>query len=296
MNEMILETEEKELFEDYDDGTLLDATSAYMHQISKIPLLTSEEELVLSQRVSQGDQKARNKMIESNLRLVVSIAKRYNTRANLALLDLIQEGNIGLMRAVEKFDYTKGYRFSTYATWWIKQAISKAIADKMRAVRLPAHIIEKLNKIKKISREFYQTNHRDPSPEEVANLLNEDLKKVKEWMAIVPDPVSLDATLTDDDETTVGDLVADEHSADGFALEEDKPIQDALALTLGTLDAKEKQVLELRYGFNGRPRTLEEVGAMFGVTKERIRQIEAKALHKMRNPVRAKILKQCMEA
>ena len=294
---ILLEDEKEEMFlEDYDDGTLLDATSAYMHQISKIPLLSTEEELVLSQKIATGDVKARQKMIEANLRLVVSIAKRYNARANFTLLDLIQEGHIGLMRAVEKFDYTLGYKFSTYATWWIKQSISKAIADKTRSVRLPVHVLEQLSKIKKISYTFFQTNHREPTPDELAQLMDEPVEKIKYWLSVVQEPVSLETNLNDEDDTCIGDLIPDEDSAKAFDLDDKKALYSALEITLKTLDPREKEVLELRYGLQGgNARTLEEIGELFGVTKERIRQIEAKALRKMRNPVRANILKKCME-
>ena len=298
MNEelAILEDEKEEEIFDYDDGTLLDATSSYMHQISKIPLLSSEEELVLSQKIASGDQKARQRMIESNLRLVVSIAKRYNARANFTLLDLIQEGNIGLMRAVEKFDYTLGYKFSTYATWWIKQSISKAIADKTHSVRLPIHVLEQLSKIKKVSYTFFQEHHREPTPEELAQMLDKPVEKIKQWLAATQEPVSLETNLNDDDDTCIGDLIADADSEAAFDLEDKTALYKALAVTLSTLDTREREVLELRYGLQGtRALTLEEVGEFFGVTKERIRQIEAKALRKMRNPVRANVLKKCME-
>ena len=278
-----------------DISSIPDATRAYMHQIGRIPLLTFEQEQELGKKMAAGDAYAREKLIESNLRLVVSIAKRYINRSRMSFLDLIQEGTLGLIRAVDKFDYTRGYKFSTYATWWIRQAISKAVAEQSRTIRVPMHIIEALSKLNTVSRRLYQELEREPTAAELAAEMDLSLDKVKELLAIVKEPTSLDSTLTDDDETTVGDLVADEvedFSAGIFKEEMSNIIQEVLL----TLDEREQEVITMRYGLkNTKPRTLEEIGSHFNLTKERIRQIEDKALRKLRNPIRSEKLRGCLE-
>lgn len=273
-----------------------DATRAYMHQIGRIPLLSFEQEQELGQRIAAGDIEARNKLVESNLRLVVSIAKRYTGRSRMSFLDLVQEGTMGLIRAVDKFDYTMGYKFSTYATYWIRQAISKAVAEQSRTIRVPMHIIEALSKLNTVTRKLFQELEREPTAEEIAARMELTVEKVKELMTIVKEPTSLDTTLTDDDETTVGDLVADETVEDFntsiFQEEVAKTIQEVLL----TLDSREQEVITMRYGLKGtKARTLEEIGNHFSLTKERIRQIEEKALRKLRNPIRSEKLRYCLE-
>lgn len=273
-----------------------DATRAYMHQIGRIPLLSFEQEQELGQRIAAGDIEARNKLVESNLRLVVSIAKRYTGRSRMSFLDLVQEGTMGLIRAVDKFDYTMGYKFSTYATYWIRQAISKAVAEQSRTIRVPMHIIEALSKLNTVTRKLFQELEREPTAEEIAARMELTVEKVKELMTIVKEPTSLDTTLTDDDETTVGDLVADESVEDFntsiFQEEVAKTIQEVLL----TLDPREQEVITMRYGLKGtKARTLEEIGNHFSLTKERIRQIEEKALRKLRNPIRSEKLRYCLE-
>ena len=278
-----------------DISSIPDATRAYMHQIGRIPLLTFEQEQELGKKMAAGDAYAREKLIESNLRLVVSIAKRYINRSRMSFLDLIQEGTLGLIRAVDKFDYNRGYKFSTYATWWIRQAISKAVAEQSRTIRVPMHIIEALSKLNTVSRRLYQELEREPTAAELAAEMSLPIDKVKELLAIVKEPTSLDSTLTDDDETTVGDLVADEvedFSAEIFKEERSNIIQEVLL----TLDEREQEVITMRYGLkNTKPRTLEEIGSYFNLTKERIRQIEDKALRKLRNPIRSEKLRGCLE-
>ena len=272
-----------------------DPVRVYLKEIGKIPLLTSDEELYYAERMANGDEDAKIKIIESNLRLVVSIAKKYSGRG-LFFLDLIQEGNIGLIKAVEKFDYSKGYKFSTYATWWIKQAITRAIADQARTIRIPVHMVETIHRFSRISRQLLQENGRDPTPEEIAERANTTPEKVREIMKIAQEPVSLETPVGEEEDSHLGDFIPDEDTpapadAASFSL-----LKEQLAEVLHTLTEREEHVLELRYGLiDGHPRTLEEVGLEFDITRERIRQIEAKALRKLRHPSRSKKLKDFLE-
>lgn len=273
-----------------------EATRAYIGSISKIPLLTQEQEQELGRRLAQGDKKAREELIQSNLRLVVSIAKKYNGKsAKIPFLDLIQEGNIGLMKAVDKWDYTLGYRFSTYATYWIKQSISKALLDQSRAIRIPVHIIEKLSKMAKVTNELTIELGREPSIKEIAERMGEEESKVKEWRAIVKDPVSIDQRINEDDEATLGDLVADEEDISPIEEIHQEQVTQKVTDVLLTLETREADVIRRRFGIGMRAQTLEEVGQDYGLSKERIRQIEEKAMRKLRNPMRAGMLKECLE-
>ena len=273
-----------------------DVTRAYMKRISRIPLLTQEEEQRLGELIAQGDPFARERLIESNLRLVVSIAKKYTNNTKIPFIDLIQEGNIGLIRAVEKWDYSRGFKFSTYATWWIRQAISKAILDHSRSIRLPVHIIEQLSKMKRAEHDLFQELLREPTAAEIAKYMNIDEDKVKELMAIVKEPVSIDQTINDEDDATIGDLVADDSEESPIETIHCEEVSNAIRNVLSTLETREAEIVALRYGLYGkRPKTLEEVGAIYGLTKERIRQIENKAMNKLRHPMRAGLLKECFD-
>ena len=268
-----------------------DNVRMYLKEIGKISLLSQEEEQELSKRVAEGDEKAKNILAESNLRLVVSIAKRYVGRG-LLFLDLIQEGNIGLMKAVEKFDYDKGYKFSTYATWWIRQAITRALADQARTIRVPVHMVETSNKMARIERQMTLELNREPTDQELSKKMGLSVDKIAEIRKISQDPVSLETPIGEEDDSHLGDFLADERtmSPEEFATYE--ILKDELREVLDTLTVREKEVLELRFGlFDGSSHTLEEVGKQFKVTRERIRQIEAKALRKLRHPSRAKKLK-----
>ena len=292
MNEEIMIEEEVEL----PKGYVPETTKAYMKAIGKIPLLTADEEARLTTLSAQGNSYAREKLIESNLRLVVSIAKRYLANSKMPFIDLIQEGNIGLIKAAEKFDPTLGYKFSTYATWWIKQSIRKAIMDNSRAVRLPANVISQLSKLNAASRELFQELRRDPTIKELAARLQMEEEVVRKLQLITKDPVSMETALNDEEDATIGDLVADD---DEGHFEEDiyqEEVVNKVAQVLKTLSEREAEVLKLRYGIGGtKAKTLEEVGQIFGVSKERVRQIEANALKKLRNPVRANMLRDCLE-
>ena len=273
-----------------------EAVREYLKSIRNIPLLSEEDEYKIAIAAANGDENARQTMITSNLRLVVKVAKTYIGRSsNLSFLDLIQEGNMGLMRATEKFDAEKGFRFSTYATYWIKQAISKAIIDQSRAVRLPAHIINELNKFNKAIRDLSQQYGRTPSDKELAEYLNVSVKKISEYYTISKEPCSLDVTIDEDEDTAMIDLIADEN-ATKFMDIDDLSIRDTIYSVLNTLSERERKIIELRFGFtDGRLHTLEEVGKEFNLTKERIRQLEASALKKLRNPVRSEKLREVWE-
>lgn len=272
-----------------------DPVRMYFKEIGKVPLLTAEEERDLAIRIEQGDEEAKKKLCESNLRLVVSIARRYLNRG-LSFLDLIQEGNLGLIKAVEKFDYTKGYKFSTYATWWIRQAITRSIADQARTIRIPVHMVETINKLIRISRQLLQEYGREPTSEEIAEEMGITVEKVREIKKISQDPVSLETPIGEEEDSHLGDFIPDEDIPSPVDAAAYSMLQKQLREVLDTLSEREKKVLILRFGLDdGRPRTLEEVGKEFNVTRERIRQIEAKALRKLRHPSRSKKLKDYLE-
>ncbi len=278
----------------YDGVNVDDPVRMYLREIGKIPLLTFEEELDLAKKILEGDEDAKKKLAESNLRLVVSIAKKYVGRGML-FLDLIQEGNMGLIKAVEKFDYTKGFKFSTYATWWIRQAITRAIADQARTIRIPVHMVETINKLIRTSRHLLQQLGREPTPEEIAAEMEISVEKVAEIQKIAQDPVSLETPIGEEDDSHLGDFIQDEdspapHDAASYTL-----LKEQLEEVMSTLTPREAKVLKLRFGLeDGKSRTLEEVGSQFNVTRERIRQIEAKALRKLRHPSRSKKLRDYM--
>ncbi len=276
------------------DVNINDPVRMYLKEIGRIPLLSAEEEAEVSLAVENGDDSARNKLAESNLRLVVSIAKRYVGRG-LLFLDLIQEGNIGLMKAVEKFDYGKGYKFSTYATWWIRQAITRALADQARTIRVPVHMVETINKMVRIQRQMTLELNREPSEEEIAKKMGISVDKVREVMKISQDPVSLETPIGEEDDSHLGDFVPDERTMSPEEYATNEILKEEINEVLSTLQPREQQVLELRFGLiDGTCYTLEEVGKRFNVTRERIRQIEAKALRKLRHPSRAKKLRDFM--
>ena len=271
--------------------TINDPVRMYLKEIGKISLLTLEEEMELSARIVAGDEEAKNKLAESNLRLVVSIAKRYVGRGML-FLDLIQEGNIGLMKAVEKFDAGKGYKFSTYATWWIRQAITRAIADQARTIRVPVHMVETINRLSRFQRQLTLELNREPTEEELAKKMHLSLEKVREVIKIAQEPVSLETPIGEEDDSHLGDFVKDERTMSPEEYTVHELLKDEISDVLLTLTEREEQVLRLRFGLDdGSCKTLEEVGQMFGVTRERIRQIEAKALRKLRHPSRSRKLK-----
>ena len=270
---------------------LEDHVRMYLKEIGKVPLLTAEEEVQLAIRIEQGDEEAKKRLNEANLRLVVSIAKRYVGRGML-FLDLIQEGNMGLLKAVEKFDYRKGYKFSTYATWWIRQAITRAIADQARTIRIPVHMVETINKLIRVSRQLLQEYGKDPTPEQIAKEMNMSVDRVREIMKISQEPVSLETPIGEEEDSHLGDFIPDEDAPAPSERAAYTLLREQLMEVLQTLTPREQKVLKLRFGLNdGRARTLEEVGKEFNVTRERIRQIEAKALRKLRHPSRSKKLK-----
>ena len=299
-DEILLDEEEEVEVEKIDlsvpDGVSIeDPVRMYLKEIGKVPLLSAEEEIELAKRMELGDQEAKKRLAEANLRLVVSIAKRYVGRGML-FLDLIQEGNLGLIKAVEKFDYRKGYKFSTYATWWIRQAITRAIADQARTIRIPVHMVETINKLIRVSRQLLQELGREPTPEEIAKEMDMPVERVREILKISQEPVSLETPIGEEEDSHLGDFIQDDNvpvpaDAAAFTL-----LKEQLEEVLGTLTEREQKVLTLRYGLeDGRARTLEEVGKEFNVTRERIRQIESKALRKLRHPSRSRKLKDYLE-
>ncbi len=272
-----------------------DPVRMYLKEIGKIPLLKPHEEVDYAKRMAEGDEFAKQKLVEANLRLVVSIAKRYVGRGML-FLDLIQEGNLGLIKAVEKFDYKKGYKFSTYATWWIRQAITRAIADQARTIRIPVHMVETINKLIRVSRQLLQQLGRDPKPEEIAKEMNMTEEKVREIMKIAQDPVSLETPIGEEEDSHLGDFIPDEDAPAPAEAAAYSLLKEQIEDVLNTLNDREQKVLKLRFGLeDGRARTLEEVGKEFDVTRERIRQIEAKALRKLRHPSRSKKLRDFLD-
>ncbi|SDF24655.1 RNA polymerase sigma factor RpoD [Sporolituus thermophilus] len=272
-----------------------DPVRMYLKEIGRVPLLTAEEEIQLAKRMEQGDEEAKRRLAEANLRLVVSIAKRYVGRGML-FLDLIQEGNLGLIKAVEKFDYNKGYKFSTYATWWIRQAITRAIADQARTIRIPVHMVETINKLIRVSRQLLQEKGREPTPEEIAREMDISVERVREIMKIAQEPVSLETPIGEEEDSHLGDFIEDQDAPAPAEAASFMLLKEQLEEVLETLTPREEKVLRLRFGLDdGRARTLEEVGQYFGVTRERIRQIEAKALRKLRHPSRSKKLKDFLE-
>ncbi len=278
-----------------DSVNIEDPVRMYLKEIGKVPLLTAEEEIELAKRMEEGDEDAKKRLAEANLRLVVSIAKRYVGRGML-FLDLIQEGNLGLIKAVEKFDYRKGFKFSTYATWWIRQAITRAIADQARTIRIPVHMVETINKLVRVSRQLLQELGREPTPEEIADKMDIPVERVREIIKISQEPVSLETPIGEEEDSHLGDFIQDDNvpvpaEAAAFTL-----LKEQLDEVLGTLTEREQKVLRLRFGLkDGRARTLEEVGKEFNVTRERIRQIEAKALRKLRHPSRSRKLKDYLD-
>jgi len=280
----------------YAEGISIDdPVKVYLKEIGRVPLLSADEEIDLAVRMSQGDQNARKRLSEANLRLVVSIAKRYVGRG-MQFLDLIQEGNLGLIKAVEKFDHTKGFKFSTYATWWIRQAITRAIADQARTIRIPVHMVETINKVKKVNSQLLHQNGHEPSCEQIAAELEMPVEKVREIMRVAQEPVSLETPIGEEEDSHLGDFIPDNDAPAPTDVASHTLLKEQLAEVLGTLTEREEKVLKLRFGLeDGRSRTLEEVGKEFNVTRERIRQIEAKALRKLRHPSRSKRLKDFLE-
>ena len=272
-----------------------DPVKVYLKEIGRVPLLSPEEEIDLAIRIKEGDEAAKKRLSEANLRLVVSIAKRYLGRG-MQFLDLIQEGNLGLIKAVEKFDYTKGFKFSTYATWWIRQAITRAIADQARTIRIPVHMVETINKVKKVSSQLLHTNGHEPSAEEISAELDMPVDKVREIMRVAQEPVSLETPIGEEEDSHLGDFIPDDDAPAPQDAASHTLLKEQLADVLDTLTPREEKVLSLRFGLeDGRSRTLDEVGKEFNVTRERIRQIEAKALRKLRHPSRSKKLKDFLD-
>ena len=282
-----------------DDGSdtinVDDPVKVYLKEIGRVPLLTAEEELALSEKMAQGDEEAAKRLSEANLRLVVSIAKRYVGRG-MQFLDLIQEGNLGLIKAVEKFDYTKGFKFSTYATWWIRQSITRAIADQARTIRIPVHMVETINKVKKVSSQLLHKNGHEPTAEEIALEIDMPVEKVSEIMRVSQEPVSLETPIGEEEDSHLGDFIPDDDAPAPAEAASYTLLKEQISKVLSTLTPREEKVLRLRFGLeDGRQRTLEEVGKEFNVTRERIRQIEAKALRKLRHPGRSKKLRDFLD-
>ena len=297
MNEVSgVEEEELDLDLSIPEGVAIDdPVRIYLKEIGKVPLLSSEEEIELAKKIEEGSQYAKKKLAEANLRLVVSIAKRYVGRGML-FLDLIQEGNLGLIKAVEKFDYRKGYKFSTYATWWIRQAITRAIADQARTIRIPVHMVETINKLIRVQRQLLQELGRDPFPEEISKVMDLPVEKVREIQKIAQEPVSLETPIGEEEDSHLGDFIPDDDAPAPAEAAAFTMLKEQLINVLDTLTPREEKVLRLRFGLDdGRARTLEEVGKEFNVTRERIRQIEAKALRKLRHPSRSKKLKDYLD-
>ena len=286
------ETDKESLNELISSVSVDDPVKMYLKDIGKVPLLTSEEEIALAKRVLVGDEYAKAKLSESNLRLVVSIAKRYVGRTSMQLLDLIQEGNLGLLKAVEKFDYTKGFRFSTYATWWIRQSITRAMADQARTIRIPVHMVETIHKLTRAVRHLLQVLGRDPSTEEIAEYMGMSVEKITEIQKIAQDPISLENPVGEEDDSKIADFIEDETIRSPMEVATQNLLKEQLMSVIETLTPREQKVIRLRYGLDdSHPRTLEEVGREFSVTRERIRQIEAKALRKLRHPSKLKKLR-----
>ena len=291
----VLEEVEDESILTADGISIDDPVKVYLKEIGRVPLLTNEEEQELSERMAQGDVQARKRLSEANLRLVVSIAKRYVGRG-MQFLDLIQEGNLGLIKAVEKFDHTKGFKFSTYATWWIRQAITRASADQARTIRIPVHMVETINKVKKVSSQLLHKNGHEPSAEEIAAELDMSVDKVREILRVSQEPVSLETPIGEEEDSHLGDFIPDDDAPSPADAASHTLLKEQLSGVLSTLTPREEKVLRLRFGLeDGRSRTLEEVGKEFNVTRERIRQIEAKALRKLRHPSRSKKLKDFLD-
>ena len=287
--------EELESVLNTDGISIDDPVKVYLKEIGRVPLLSAEEEVELAIKMSQGDVAAKKRLSEANLRLVVSIAKRYVGRG-MQCLDLIQEGNLGLIKAVEKFDHTKGFKFSTYATWWIRQAITRAIADQARTIRIPVHMVETINKVKKVNSQLLHENGHEPTNEQIAEKLEMPVEKVREIMRVAQEPVSLETPIGEEEDSHLGDFIPDEDAPAPSDVASHTMLKEQLAEVLSTLTPREEKVLRLRFGLeDGRSRTLEEVGKEFNVTRERIRQIEAKALRKLRHPSRSKKLKDFLE-
>lgn len=279
-----------------DFSAIDDPVKIYLHEIGRVDLLSPEEEIELGRRMKEGDENARKHLIEANLRLVLSIAKRYTNKSSMSFLDLVQEGNLGLIKAVEKFDYTKGYKFSTYATWWIRQSITRAIADQARTIRIPVHMVETMTKVKKTSSQLLHKNGREPTPDEIAAALDMPVDKVREVLRNAQDPVSLETPIGEEEDSHLGDFIPDENAPEPTEAAAQMLLKEIMDQILSTLTEREEKVLRLRMGLDdGRMRTLEEVGQMFNVTRERIRQIEAKALRKLRHPNRANKIKDFIE-